>query len=122
MELFKEILEDSFDRNLEYEITGVQKGTANLFAWVVATTPNQATKIRESHIRVQLEILHPTIPKVELGRCRVDTLDQKEKIDSMKLCLYNLFKHATTEMINHDIKEKMGAKNVVDIYYHASEG
>jgi hypothetical protein len=26
------------------------------------------------------------------------------------------------EMITHDIKEKMGSKNVVDIYYHASEG
>jgi hypothetical protein len=25
------------------------------------------------------------------------------------------------EMITHDIKEKMGAKNVVDIYYYASE-
>jgi hypothetical protein len=26
------------------------------------------------------------------------------------------------EMITHVIKEKMGAKNIVDIYYHASEG
>ena len=26
------------------------------------------------------------------------------------------------EMITYDVKEKMGAKNVVDIYYHASEG
>jgi hypothetical protein len=26
------------------------------------------------------------------------------------------------EMITHALKEKMGAKNVVDIYYHASEG
>jgi hypothetical protein len=25
------------------------------------------------------------------------------------------------EMITHALKEKMGAKNVVDIYYHASE-
>jgi hypothetical protein len=25
-------------------------------------------------------------------------------------------------MITHVIKEKMGAKNIVDIYYHASEG
>jgi hypothetical protein len=69
-----------------------------------------------------MEILHPTIPKVELERCRTITPDQKEKTDCLKLCLYNLFKYATTEMITYDIKEKMGAKNVVDIYYHASEG
>jgi hypothetical protein len=38
--LFKSMLMDSFDRNLEYEIIGVQKGTANSFAWVVVATPN----------------------------------------------------------------------------------
>jgi hypothetical protein len=38
------------------------------------------------------------------------------------MCLYNLPKRATMEMITHALKEKMGAKNVIDIYYHASEG
>jgi hypothetical protein len=121
-DLFKQILEDSFKRNLNYEIIGVQKGTANTYAWVVATTPNQAGKIRENYIRVQQEILHPIIPKIDMGRRRGDTPDLKERRDCRKLCLYNLPKHATIEMITHDIKEKMGPKNVVDIYYHASEG
>jgi hypothetical protein len=31
-DLFKLILEDNFKKNLEYEITGVQKGTANAYA------------------------------------------------------------------------------------------
>lgn len=39
-DMYKLVLEDSFERNLEYEVTGVQKGTNNTFAWVVATTPN----------------------------------------------------------------------------------
>jgi hypothetical protein len=48
--MFKVVLKDSFERNLEYEITGVQKGTANTYAWIVAATPNQATKIKENRI------------------------------------------------------------------------
>jgi hypothetical protein len=121
-DLYKLVLEDSFESNLEYEVTGVQKGTNNTFAWVVATTPNQAAKIKEHCIRVQHEILHPTIPKSEVGRRRAEALDQKEKRDCLKLCFYNLPKRATLEMITHALKEKMGAKNVVDIYYHAEEG
>jgi hypothetical protein len=116
------VLEDSFEKNLEYEVTGVQKSTNNTFAWVVAATPNQADKIKEHCIRVQQEILHPTIPKTEAGRRRTEAPDQKEKKDCLKLCLYNLPKRATLEMISHAIKEKMGAKNVVDIYSHASKG
>jgi hypothetical protein len=115
------VLEDSFERKLEYEITGVQKGTNNTFAWIVATTSNQAAKIKEHCIRVQQEILHPTIPKSEVGRRRTEAPDQKDKRDCLKLCLYNLSKRAILEMIIYAIKEKMGAKNVVNIYYHASE-
>jgi hypothetical protein len=120
-DLYKLVLEDSFERNLEYEVTRVQKATLNSFAWVVATTPNQAAKIKEHYIGVQHEILHPIIPKGEAGRRRTEAPDQKEKRDCLKLCLYNLPKRATMEMITHAIKEKMGTKNVVDIYYLASE-
>jgi hypothetical protein len=51
--LYKEVLEDSFFRKQEYEITGVQKSASQDFAWIVAPTPNQAKKIREYKIRVQ---------------------------------------------------------------------
>jgi hypothetical protein len=57
----------------------------------------------------------------EVRRRRIEAPDQKEKKDCLKLCLYNLPKCATMEMITHAIKEKMGAKNIVDLYYHASE-
>jgi hypothetical protein len=121
-DLFKSTLEDSFDMNLEYEITGVQKGRVNTYAWIVAAIANQATKIKENYIRIQQEVLHPTIPKNEGRRRGADAPEQKEKKDCLNLCLYNLPKHATMEMITYVVKEKMGAKNVVDIYYHASEG
>ena len=48
--MYKPVLEDSFERNLEYEVTRVEKGTTSSFAWVVATTSNQASKIKEYSI------------------------------------------------------------------------
>jgi hypothetical protein len=120
--MFKAVLEDSFVRKLEYEITGVQKGTSNTYAWIVATTPNQAIKIKENRIRIQQEVLQPILPKNEAIKRRADTPDLKDRRDCLKMCLYNLPKRATMEMITHALKEKMGAKNVIDIYYHASEG
>jgi hypothetical protein len=62
------------------------------------------------------------MPKNEVRRRRTEAPDQKEKMACLKLCLYNLPKCATMEMITHAIKEKMRAKNIVDFYYHASEG
>lgn len=62
------------------------------------------------------------MPRNETRSRRTKAPDQKDKRDCLKLCLYNLPKRATMKMIIHAIKEKMGAKNVVDIYYHAFEG
>ena len=74
-DMYKLVLENSFEKNLEYEVTRVQKGTNNTFAWVVATTPNQVAKIKEHCIRVHQEILHPIISKSEVGRRRVEAPD-----------------------------------------------
>jgi hypothetical protein len=120
--LFKEVLEDSFERRREYEITGVQKSTAQDFAWIVAPTPNQAKKIREYKIRAQQEVLQGVVTKAEATRKRNATPEQRAKRDCLKLVVYNLPPTKTTEMIAHAIKEKMGEKNVVDIFFHNSDG
>jgi hypothetical protein len=78
-DMYQSVLKDSFDRNLEYEVTGVQKGKINSFAWIVAATPNQASKIKEHHIRVQQEVLHTITSSSEVGRRRNKAPDQKEK-------------------------------------------
>ena len=114
-DMYKASLKDNFEKNLEYEITGIQKGTINSFAWVVVATPNQAAKIKEHHIQVLYEVFHPTISSSEVGRRRNEGPDQRDKRDCLKLCLYNLPKRATIEMIMHVIKEKMGAKNLLFI-------
>ena len=40
--LFKEVVEESFKRGQELEITSVQKNTTEPWAWLVAPTPTQA--------------------------------------------------------------------------------
>jgi hypothetical protein len=120
--LFKEVLEDSFERKQEYEITGVQKSAPQDFAWIVAPTPNQTKKIREYKIRAQQEVLQGVVTKAEATRKRNTTPEQRTKRDCLKLVVYNLPPTKTTKMITHAIKEKMGEKNVVDIFYHNSDG
>ena len=43
--LFKEVVEESFKRGQELEITGVQKNTLETWAWLIAPTPTQVEKI-----------------------------------------------------------------------------
>jgi hypothetical protein len=120
--LYREVLEDSFFRKQEYEITGVQKSASQDFAWIVAPTPNQAKKIREYKIRVQQEVLQGTVTKAEATRKRNATPEQRAQRDCLKLVVYNLPPTKSTEVITFAIKEKMGEKNVVDIFYHNSDG
>ena len=51
-DLFKEILENSFTRGHDFEITSVQKGTSQCHAYIVAPTPQQAKKIELHQIPV----------------------------------------------------------------------
>ena len=120
--IFKAVPKDSFERNLEYEITGVQKGIANMYAWIVAVTSNQATKSKGNRIHIQQEILQPILPKNKAIKRRANTPNLKDRRDCLKLYLYKLPKCTNIEIITHVLKEKMEAKNVVDIYYHVSNG
>jgi hypothetical protein len=38
-EMFEKIVEESFTKGTEYEITNIQKNKENQFAWVVASSP-----------------------------------------------------------------------------------
>ena len=58
---FQEVLEESFKRGQELEITGVQKNTIETWAWLVAPTPAQAEKIIRFKATFRSEIIAPTI-------------------------------------------------------------
>ena len=59
--LFKEVLEESFKRSQELEISGVQKNVAETWAWLVAPTPTQAEKIVRFKATFRNEIIPTTI-------------------------------------------------------------
>jgi hypothetical protein len=59
--LFKEVLEESFKRGQELEITGVQKNLKETWAWIVAPTPTQAEKIVKFKATFRNEIIPTTI-------------------------------------------------------------
>jgi hypothetical protein len=62
------------------------------------------------------------VTKAEATRKRNAIPEQRAKRDFLKLVVYNLPPTKTTEMITQAIKEKVGEKNVVDIFYHNSDG
>ena len=59
--LYKEVIEESFKRRQELEITGVQKNILETWAWLVAPTPTQADKIIKFKATFRNEIIPTTI-------------------------------------------------------------
>lgn len=87
---FRDILEDSVLRKLDFEITKVQKIVDTDYAWIMASTPNQAKKVRLQHIRVQKEVIHATKNYNDKPHKQPLTEDQKTRHDYPKLVIYNL--------------------------------
>jgi hypothetical protein len=114
-DLFKEILENSFIRGHDFEITSVQKGTSQRHAYIVAPTPQQATKI---------ELHQIPVPNQELLSGRTSqkiSAEDKVKKDCMTISLYRLPKLMKVDAISEGIKQKMEEKNVVSIWYHKQD-
>ena len=111
-DLFKEILESSCIRGHDFEITSVQKGTSQCHAYIVTPTPQQTKKIKLHQI---------PIPNQELFSGRTNqkiSIEDKMKKDCLALSLYRLLKLMKVDATFEGIKQKMGEKNVVSIWYH----
>lgn len=87
--LFCGILEDSFLRKLDFEITQVQKIADALYAWIVALAPNQAENIRLQHICIQNEVIHTTGNYNDKPHKQALIEDQKKRWNYLKLVIYN---------------------------------
>jgi hypothetical protein len=111
-DLFKEILENSFARGHDFEITSIQKGTLQRHAYIVAPTPQQAKKIELHQI--------PTPNQELLSRHNTQRISREDKVkkDCLNLSLYRLLKLMKVDFTSEGIKQKMGEKNVVSIWYH----
>ena len=114
-DLFKEILENSFICDHDFEIILVQKDTSQRHAYIVAPTPLQAMKI---------ELYWIPVPNLELllGRTSLKiSIEDKVKKECLILNLYRLSKLMKVDATSKGIKQKMGEKNVVLIWYHKQD-
>ena len=104
--IFEEIVNEGFDRKYDYEITNIQKKKEMSFAWVVATSPEQAKKINTYKISLDNEILDAKFT----SRDKL-TEDDKARKNALILIIRNLNKVKSTDEIEYEIKKHMGEKN-----------
>ena len=58
-QLLKYVVEDSFRRGYEFEITQAQKTASDTYGWLTTTSPDQVSKISKYKLTVMGEILQP---------------------------------------------------------------
>ena len=115
--LFEEVVNEGFDQKYEYEITNIQKRKEMNFAWVVATSPEQAKKINTYKISIQNEILDAKFT----SRDKL-TEDDKAKKNALIFIIRNLNKVKSIEEIKYEIKKHMGEKNVINVFFKIKNG
>jgi hypothetical protein len=116
-QLLKTVVESSFTRGHDYEITQAQKTAGETYGWLVTTSPEQLERIDKNRIPVLGELLQPITNKG-------DQLSREDIIKRNCLVLIakglNLTKpmEATTEVL----KTHLGPKNVASIFYPRQKG
>jgi hypothetical protein len=111
-EMFEKIVMESFARGTEYEITNIQKKKENLFAWVVASSPEQALRMKENQLTYNNEILDGKLADRSLA-----SKDDIARKNALILIAKNLNKAKSVEEIEESIKEHMGTRNAVNFFF-----
>jgi hypothetical protein len=111
-ELFEKIVEESFHRGTEYEITNVQKKKKNVFAWVVASSPEQAQRMKKHQITFNHEVLEGKL--ADRSHASKDDIARK---NALILIAKNLNKAKSIEEIEKNIESHMGPKNAVNFFF-----
>ena len=103
-ELFTNMVEESFKRGLEYEITNIQKKKENKYAWVVASSPEQAQRMKEHQISYNHEILEGKLAD------RANAKDDIARKNALILIAKNLNKTKSVEDIEASIEDSHWTK------------
>ena len=115
--ILEEIVQEGFDRTYDYEITNVQKKIEMGFAWVVATSPEQAKKINIYKISLDNEIFEAKFT----SRDKL-TEDDKARKNALILIVKNLNKVKDTDIIEYELKKYMGERNVLNVFFKIENG
>lgn len=116
-EMQEEIVKESLLRGHEYKITIVQKKTKFKFAWIVASSPEQAKKIADSKVS-----LNDKISGRIFSQTRKTHTNDIAKRNALILIARNLNEIKSSEAIEAALKEYMGEENVGNIYFKEENG
>ena len=111
-QLFKMVVEESFKRGHEFELSQVQKIAGENYGWLVTTSPEQVEKIGRHKIPVLGELLTPVISSDD-QLSRDDVVRRNCLVLLAKgLNLTKLIEPTTASLHAH-----FGTKNIVSIFY-----
>ena len=108
-EIYEKIIIERFKRRFNYEITHVRKLEYHNYAWIAATSPEQATNIRKNKISFGHENID-----VSMGKPTGDDLTKK---NALIFIAKNLNRLKPKEVLESEIIACMGEKNIFNIYF-----
>lgn len=115
--MHEEIVKESFARGFNFEITGVEKKAVNEFAWIKTTSPRMAATVKSNKVAFANEIFVPNF--VSQGKM---SEDDKMKKNALILIAKNLSKIESIEKLEEGLKSKIGANNIVSMYFKLENG
>ena len=111
-QLFKAIVEESFKRGHEFELTQVQKTAGESYGWLITTSPEQVEKLGRNKIPILGELLTPVISSGD-QLSRDDVVRRNCLVLLAKgLNLTKLIEPTTASLHDH-----FGTKNIVSVFY-----
>jgi hypothetical protein len=110
------MVQDSFKRNKQFEITQMLKGIDQEYAYVVASSPDQRSKILTFSLAVEGELITPTPTRVKLAAA---TIVRK---NCLVFIAKNLNKGLSSALVEEGLKTLIGEKNVISVYYPRAKG
>ena len=116
-QLHEEIVNDSFKRGYEFEVTNVQKNDSAEFAWIKTPSPDQAKKIKTYKISFFNEIM-----EVNFASTEKLSEDDKARKNAVVLIAKNLNKTKTTTKLEEGINKLFGEGNVAGIFFRLEKG
>jgi hypothetical protein len=114
--LFELLVKDSFHRSKEFKVTQVLKGVDQDHAFVIASSPEQRSKMLRFLLAIDGELIAPTPTRTKLSATEI------AKRNCLVLIAKNLNKGLAPEQIEQGLKILMGEKNVVNVYFPRAEG
>ena len=107
--VYEEVRIEDFKRGFNFEITHVRKIDSHNYAWIVATSLEQATNIRKNKITFGHEVKN-----VCMGKSSGDDLAKK---NTLILITKNLNKLKSKAVLEAEIRACMGEKNILNILF-----